>query len=228
MRRPSGADLTTQEGVQALASAAMENFGSLDLLVLNASGGMETGMEEGYALKLNRDAQVNMLNAAVAAHARRLPRGLRDQPPGPLHQHGSHHAGLRARGPQQACRRGRTARTRPGLGGEGHLARGRLRRHDRGHRHGHPAGPVQPGRHRGPPCRGRASCTRSRSSPPRSPRWPPPTSSPATPNTSAAPTTSTRRSNDRRSSPDAVTRHSRKARRGNVLALTVPRRASRR
>ena len=60
-----GADLTTQEGVQALASAAMENFGSLDVLVLNASGGMETGMEEGYALKLNRDAQVNMLNAAV-------------------------------------------------------------------------------------------------------------------------------------------------------------------
>ena len=43
----------------------MENFGSLDVLVLNASGGMESGMEEGYALKLNRDAQVNMLNAAV-------------------------------------------------------------------------------------------------------------------------------------------------------------------
>ena len=68
-----GADLTTQEGVQALASAAMENFGSLDLLVLNASGGMETGMEEGYALKLNRDAQVNMLNAAVAL----MPHGSR-------------------------------------------------------------------------------------------------------------------------------------------------------
>ncbi len=60
-----GADLTTQEGVQALASAAMENFGTLDILVLNASGGMETGMGEDYALKLNRDAQVNMLNAAV-------------------------------------------------------------------------------------------------------------------------------------------------------------------
>jgi acyl-CoA synthetase (AMP-forming)/AMP-acid ligase II len=43
----------------------MEQFGSLDVLVLNASGGMESGMEEGYALKLNRDAQVNMLNAAV-------------------------------------------------------------------------------------------------------------------------------------------------------------------
>jgi 3-oxoacyl-[acyl-carrier protein] reductase len=60
-----GADLTTNEGVHALASAAMENFGSLDVLVLNASGGMESGMEEGYALKLNRDAQINMLNAAV-------------------------------------------------------------------------------------------------------------------------------------------------------------------
>ena len=60
-----GADLTTQEGVQALASAAMENFGSLDILVLNASGGMETGMGEDFALKLNRDAQINMLNAAV-------------------------------------------------------------------------------------------------------------------------------------------------------------------
>ncbi len=42
-----GADLTTDEGVHALASTAMEEFGSLDVLVLNASGGMESGMEEG-------------------------------------------------------------------------------------------------------------------------------------------------------------------------------------
>ncbi|MHA7304126.1 SDR family oxidoreductase [Arthrobacter sp. TMN-49] len=60
-----GADLTTQEGVQALVSAALENFGSLDVVVLNASGGMESGMAENYALKLNRDAQVNLLNAAM-------------------------------------------------------------------------------------------------------------------------------------------------------------------
>lgn len=60
-----GADLTTQDGVHALVSAAMENFGSLDLLFLNASGGMESGMAENYALQLNRDAQVNLLNAAV-------------------------------------------------------------------------------------------------------------------------------------------------------------------
>jgi NAD(P)-dependent dehydrogenase (short-subunit alcohol dehydrogenase family) len=60
-----GADLTTVEGVQALASAAMENFGSLDVLVLNASGGMESGMAEDYAMQLNRDAQVNVLTSAL-------------------------------------------------------------------------------------------------------------------------------------------------------------------
>ncbi|MCQ1986855.1 SDR family oxidoreductase [Arthrobacter sp. zg-Y844] len=60
-----GADLTAPEGTAALVAAAQENFGGLDILVLNASGGMETGVEEDYALKLNRDAQVNMLTAAL-------------------------------------------------------------------------------------------------------------------------------------------------------------------
>lgn len=60
-----GADLTVPEGAQALVNAAKENFGGLDLLVLNASGGMETGLGEDYAMRLNRDAQVNMLKAAV-------------------------------------------------------------------------------------------------------------------------------------------------------------------
>ncbi|NMR32156.1 SDR family oxidoreductase [Crystallibacter degradans] len=60
-----GADLTVPEGAQALVDAATENFGGLDLLVLNASGGMETGLGEDYAMRLNRDAQVNMLKAAV-------------------------------------------------------------------------------------------------------------------------------------------------------------------
>ena len=60
-----GCDLTTAEGPAALVEAAKENLGGLDILVLNASGGMESGMEEGYALKLNRDAQVNMLTAAL-------------------------------------------------------------------------------------------------------------------------------------------------------------------
>jgi len=60
------ADLTEDEGRQSLVDAALENFGSLDVLVLNASGGMETDRGEDYALKLNRDAQVGMLEAASA------------------------------------------------------------------------------------------------------------------------------------------------------------------
>lgn len=60
-----GADLTEPDGVAALINAAVQNFGGLDVLVLNASGGMEAGMEANYALKLNRDAQVNTLRAAM-------------------------------------------------------------------------------------------------------------------------------------------------------------------
>lgn len=62
-----GADLTAAEGPQQLVDAAVQNFGSLDVLVLNASGGMESGMGEDYALKLNRDAQVSMLKTALTA-----------------------------------------------------------------------------------------------------------------------------------------------------------------
>ncbi|MBG6184453.1 NAD(P)-dependent dehydrogenase (short-subunit alcohol dehydrogenase family) [Arthrobacter sp. CAN_A214] len=60
-----GADLTAPEGAAALITAAQENFGVLNLLILNASGGMETTMGEDYALKLNRDAQVDMVEAAA-------------------------------------------------------------------------------------------------------------------------------------------------------------------
>lgn len=60
-----GADLTTPEGPAALVDAAVSGFGGLNLLVLNASGGMETSMGEDYALRLNRDAQVAMLTAAA-------------------------------------------------------------------------------------------------------------------------------------------------------------------
>lgn len=60
-----GADLTEAAGTQALVDAAVENFGSLDLLILNASGGMESDRGEDYALTLNRDAQVTMVNTAI-------------------------------------------------------------------------------------------------------------------------------------------------------------------
>ena len=45
-------------------------FKGLDLLVLNASGGMESGMAEDYAMKLNRDAQVDFLRAVLPLLAR--------------------------------------------------------------------------------------------------------------------------------------------------------------
>lgn len=60
-----GADLTEPSGAKTLVDAATENFGGLDVLVLNASGGMESNMGEDYALKLNRDAQVNMVREAL-------------------------------------------------------------------------------------------------------------------------------------------------------------------
>lgn len=60
-----GADVTTAEGRQAMVDAAVTTFGSLDILVLNASGGMETSQGEDYAMVLNRDSQVAMLDAAL-------------------------------------------------------------------------------------------------------------------------------------------------------------------
>ncbi|AUG29941.1 MULTISPECIES: SDR family oxidoreductase [Microbacterium] len=60
-----GADLTDPGSVEAMMTAVQETFGQLDLLVLNASGGMESGMGEDYALVLNRDAQLNVLDAAL-------------------------------------------------------------------------------------------------------------------------------------------------------------------
>ena len=61
-----GADVTSHEDVQNLVNTAVEGFGGLDVLVLNASGGMETGFGEDYAMRLNRDAQVDLLRTAAA------------------------------------------------------------------------------------------------------------------------------------------------------------------
>ena len=60
-----GADLTDPESVRGMFATVGERFGGLDVLVMNASGGMESGMAEDYALKLNRDAQVDLLTAAL-------------------------------------------------------------------------------------------------------------------------------------------------------------------
>lgn len=60
-----GGDLTDPASVAAMFQTVADAWGGLDFLVLNASGGMEGGMERDYAMKLNRDAQVNVLEAAL-------------------------------------------------------------------------------------------------------------------------------------------------------------------
>lgn len=60
-----GADITTEEGRQAMINGAKDAFGSLNVLILNASGGMESDLGEDYAMRLNRDAQVSMLEEAA-------------------------------------------------------------------------------------------------------------------------------------------------------------------
>jgi NAD(P)-dependent dehydrogenase (short-subunit alcohol dehydrogenase family) len=60
-----GGDLTDPESVAGMFAAVADVWGGLDILVLNASGGMEGGMAEDYAMRLNRDAQVGALEAAL-------------------------------------------------------------------------------------------------------------------------------------------------------------------
>jgi NAD(P)-dependent dehydrogenase (short-subunit alcohol dehydrogenase family) len=59
------ADLTEPAEVRAMFKEAGARFGGLDLLVLNASGGMERDADPGYALRLNRDAQLDALDSAL-------------------------------------------------------------------------------------------------------------------------------------------------------------------
>lgn len=68
-----GADLTGPEGIRPLLDAARQTYGSVDIVVLNASGGMEADLGEDYAMKLNRDAQLAGLEAALEV----LPEGGR-------------------------------------------------------------------------------------------------------------------------------------------------------
>jgi NAD(P)-dependent dehydrogenase (short-subunit alcohol dehydrogenase family) len=60
-----GADLTDPDARAAMFGEIQDKLGGLDILVMNASGGMESGMGEDYAMRLNRDAQVDLLNAAL-------------------------------------------------------------------------------------------------------------------------------------------------------------------
>lgn len=67
------ADLTDPAAIRTLVDTVKNAFGAIDLLILNASGGMESGMAEDYALTLNRDAQVNVVDIVLPL----MPRGSR-------------------------------------------------------------------------------------------------------------------------------------------------------
>ncbi len=60
-----GADLTDDSSVATLFDTIATELGGLDILVMNASGGMESGMAADYAMQLNRDAQVHLLTTAL-------------------------------------------------------------------------------------------------------------------------------------------------------------------
>lgn len=60
-------DLTDAASVDAMFATVREQLGELDILVMNASGGLEAGLGEDYAMRLNRDAQVSLLTAALPA-----------------------------------------------------------------------------------------------------------------------------------------------------------------
>lgn len=60
-----GADLSDAAAVTAMLDEIRGEYGRLDVLVLNASGGLERDADPGYALRLNRDAQVRLATLAL-------------------------------------------------------------------------------------------------------------------------------------------------------------------
>ncbi|HEU5417148.1 MAG TPA: SDR family oxidoreductase [Streptosporangiaceae bacterium] len=59
------ADLTEPAEVAAMLATIKAAYGRIDVLVLNASGGMERDADPGYALRLNRDAQLHLADGAT-------------------------------------------------------------------------------------------------------------------------------------------------------------------
>ena len=67
------ADITVQDDVARMMREVEAAFSGLDILVLNASGGLERGQTADYAMRLNRDAQVDLVERALPL----MPRGSR-------------------------------------------------------------------------------------------------------------------------------------------------------
>jgi 3-oxoacyl-[acyl-carrier protein] reductase len=62
---PVQSDLTDAGSVGQMMLAIGREFGRLDILILNASGGLEKDKPDSYAMDLNLTAQVQTLNAAL-------------------------------------------------------------------------------------------------------------------------------------------------------------------
>jgi 3-oxoacyl-[acyl-carrier protein] reductase len=59
------ADLTIESEIEAMWSTIQQTYERLDILVLNASGGLEQGRAEDYAMALNHTAQLQTARAAT-------------------------------------------------------------------------------------------------------------------------------------------------------------------
>ncbi len=59
------ADVTDTQSVATMFERVKETFDTLDILILNASGGLEKDVAADYAMVLNRDSQVNLVKAAL-------------------------------------------------------------------------------------------------------------------------------------------------------------------
>jgi 3-oxoacyl-[acyl-carrier protein] reductase len=58
------ADITERGDAEAMFGRVLAELGRLDVLVLNASGGMEREADAGYAMRINRDAPVMLVELA--------------------------------------------------------------------------------------------------------------------------------------------------------------------
>lgn len=58
-------DMTDQVSVEEMFVSIAERFGRLDVVVLNASGGLEKDASPTYAMRLNRDAQLELADRAL-------------------------------------------------------------------------------------------------------------------------------------------------------------------
>jgi 3-oxoacyl-[acyl-carrier protein] reductase len=59
------ADMTNAEDISAMTEAVRREYGKLDILILNASGGLEKGKPADYAMQLNLTAQIRLVDAAL-------------------------------------------------------------------------------------------------------------------------------------------------------------------